>query len=249
MSLSKSTLEICCYSIQSVINAAKEGANRVELCADISAGGTTPSIGFIERVKRVHGIAVYVIIRPRWGDFLYTEDEFFIMENDISACEHNGVKGVVFGILNSDGSVDTTRTKRLAELAYPMEVTFHRAIDRSNDMFKAIDDIYACGIKRILTSGGHPTAIEGIEVIKKMVEYAGDRISIMAGSGVNADNIKQLYDAGVREFHSSATEFTPSKMTCRNPNFNMGSGVMDEFAIQYADSNKIAAMRKLIDNL
>lgn len=249
MTLSKSTLEICCYSIQSVINAANQGANRVELCADLSAGGTTPSIGLIERVKWVHGIDVYVIIRPRYGDFLYTDDEIFIMENDISACEHHGLKGVVFGILKSDGSVDVERTKRLTELAYPMDVTFHRAIDMSNDMFKAIDDIYACGIKRILTSGGFPTAMEGIDIIKKMVEYAGDRVSIMAGSGVNAENIKQLYDVGVREFHSSATMFVPSEMTYRNPNLNMGAGVIDEFAIHYAGADKIGAMRKVIDSL
>lgn len=250
MIATKPILEICCYSIQSVINAAMAGAQRVELCADANAGGTTPSMGLIERALQVHGINVYVIIRPRGGDFYYSNEEYEIMERDIAACEHRGVKGVVFGLLNKDGSVDKERTKRLAELAYPMDVTFHRAIDMSNDIFEAMDVIHACGIKRILTSGGYNTAIEGIGIIKQMVEYGYNRMEVMVGSGVNADNIKQFYDTGVRAFHSSASSIVTSAMKYRNSNINMGSKQgIDEYAIQIADFDKISAMKKVIDNL
>ena len=245
----KPVLEICCYSVQSLINAAKGGASRVELCADHLIGGITPSVGKIERAVKQHLIDVYVIIRPRGGDFLYSQEAYNVMERDIAACEHHGVKGVVLGVLNKDGSVDTERLKKLVELAYPMDVTFHRAIDMSSDLFKAIDDIYACGIKRILTSGGYPTAIAGIEVIKKMVEHADGRIAVMAGSGVNADNIKQLYDVGVREFHSSASTFIPSEMEYQNPKLNMGTAAIDEFSLQYVDVEKVAAMCKVIAGL
>lgn len=243
------TLEICCYSVQSLINAASGGANRVELCADYLIGGITPSIGKIERAVKQHLVDVYVMIRPRGGDFLYSHEAYNIMERDIAACENLGVKGVVIGMLNKDGSVDTERLKKLVELAFPMDVTFHRAIDMSSDMFKAIDDIYDCGVKRILTSGGYPTAIEGIDVIKNMTTYANGRVSIMAGSGVNAHNLKQLYDAGVREFHSSASLLIPSEMEYRNPKLNMGTAAIDEFTLQYVDVDKVAAMRKVIDNL
>ncbi|MEO8146811.1 MAG: copper homeostasis protein CutC [Bacteroidia bacterium] len=243
------TLEICCYSIQSVINAAAAKADRVELCADITSGGITPSSGLIESAVQV-GIDVYVIIRLRGGDFFYSADEFKIMELDIISCKNIGVKGVVIGLLNKDGSVDKVRTKRLVELAYPMDVTFHRAIDMSNDLFKAMDDIYECGIKRILTSGGYNTALEGIEVIKQMVAYSENRLSVMAGSGVNANNIKQFYDVGVREFHSSATSYIQSQMEYRNPKLNMGNKAdFDEYAMQVADFEKIKEMKLVLEKL
>ncbi len=246
----KAILEICCYSIQSVINAAEAKANRVELCADINAGGTTPSYGTILQALQVQPIDVYVIIRPRGGDFLYSGLELQTMLHDISFCKQAGVKGVVIGVLKKDGSVDVERTKRLVEAAQPMDITFHRAIDMSNDLFKAMDDIYDCGIKRILTSGGCHTAIEGIGVIKKMIAYAENRLTVMAGSGVNVNNIKQLYDTGVREFHSSATSFIKSEMEYRNSKLNMGSKPgYDEYAIQVADLEKIKDMKLLLKNL
>ena len=244
----KAILEICCYSIQSVINAATAKVNRVELCADINAGGTTPSYGTILQAVPIHPINVYVIIRPRGGDFLYSDIEFQTMLNDISFCKQAGVKGVVIGLLKKDGSVDVERTKRLAEAAQPMDITFHRAIDMSIDLFKAMDDINDCGIKRILTSGGCNTAIEGIEVIKQMIAYNGNRLTIMAGSGVNANNIRQLYDVGVREFHSSATSFIASSMEYRNPKLNMGNkSGYDEYVIQVADFEKIMEMKKIMN--
>jgi copper homeostasis protein len=198
-------LEICCFNLQSALIAQKAGAHRVELCADPLEGGTTPSAGVIQTVRKKLQIPVYPIIRPRGGDFLFTEDEFEIMQHDIAVCKHSGCDGVVTGLLLENGKVDKKSCSRLVELAYPMEVTFHRAFDRVRDPFDALEEIIETGCQRILTSGQRTTALEGESLIKELIRKAENRICVMPGSGIRASNIMELArTTGASEFHTSA---------------------------------------------
>jgi len=200
----KYILEVCAFNIQSCIIAAHAGAKRVELCDNPKEGGTTPSYGTIQRVKERVSIAVYPIIRPRAGDFLYNEDEFAIMKKDIELCKQLGCEGISTGVQLEDGSIDTERMKRMVEWAYPMGVTCHKIFDITPDPYKALEQLIDCGCERVLTSGSAGTAVEGISVLAKLVAQAADRISIMPGGGVRAANIAQLMQTGATEFHTSA---------------------------------------------
>ena len=215
------TLEIAVFNIQSALLAAQAGADRIELCENPADGGTTPSYGTLKTVKEKISIPVFPIIRANGGDFFYNEDEFEVMQKDVLMCKQLGFEGVVIGLLNKDATVDIQRTKRLVELVYPLEVTFHRAFDRAKDPFKALEDIIACGCQRILTSGQVPNAFDGKELIKKLIEQADDRIIIMPGSGVRSSNIKELADyTGAKELHSSARKNTASTMEFINEGMN-----------------------------
>jgi len=198
-------LEICCFNLQSAIIAQDLGAQRIELCADAQAGGTTPAFGTIEMARKKLAIPIYAIIRPREGDFLYGELEFQAMRREVAVCKELGCDGIVTGILQKDGQVDMKRMSILVELAYPMGVTFHRAFDWSSDPFQAMEDIISLGCERILTSGQKPDALTGAELIGELIDKADNRIIIMPGSGIRASNIGEL--AGktkAQEFHSSA---------------------------------------------
>ena len=198
-------LEICAFNLSSVLIARQSGADRIELCASPEEGGTTPSAGLIRTARESLEIPLYPIIRPRGGDFLYSDEEFNVMLRDIDHCKQVGCDGVVIGMLLTDGSVDKQRCSRLVEAAYPMGVTFHRAFDWAANPFEALEDIITLGCERILTSGQRPTAMEGAELIDQLVREADDRIVIMPGSGVRASNIVQLAEAtGAAEFHTSA---------------------------------------------
>jgi copper homeostasis protein len=213
-------LEIATSDVLSSLAAASGGADRIELCDNLSEGGTTQSYGTIKHCREKLSIALFPIIRPRGGDFLYTSDEFEIMRHDVQLCKQLGCDGVVIGLLNPDGSIDTARTSRLVELAYPMEVTFHRAFDRCRDPFEALEQLITIGCSRILTSGQKPTAPEGVELITELVKKAEDRIIIMPGSGVRTENIQHLASAtGATEFHSSLRVKVESKMQYRHPAF------------------------------
>lgn len=206
-------LEIAVFNIQSALLAAAAGAHRLELCENPYDGGTTPSYGTLKTVREKISIPVFPIIRPRGGDFLYNDAEYEVICKDVQLCKELGFDGVVIGLLHADGSIDKERTKKLVDLAYPMEVTFHRAFDRAAHPLQALEDIIACGCNRILTSGQVPNAWDGRELIKQLVEKADDRIIIMPGSGVRSSNIKALADfTGATELHSSARELTPSGM-------------------------------------
>jgi copper homeostasis protein len=206
-------LEVAGFNYQSAILAQQAGADRLELCENAAEGGTTPSYGTLKLVKEKISIPVFPIIRPRGGDFLYSDNEFEIMKQDIGVCKELGYEGIVIGLLNADGTVDKKRTAALVELATPMQVTFHRAFDRTAVAFLALEDIIECGCKRILTSGQYPDAMHGKKTIKKLVEQADGRIIIMPGSGVRAENIKELKEfTGAIEFHSSARSLSPSGM-------------------------------------
>ena len=214
-------LELIAFTIQSCIDAQDAGAHRIELCDNPGEGGTTPSYGFIKAARNVLNIDLYPIIRPRGGDFLYSDEEFEIMKGDINVCKVFGCNGVVTGILNADGTVDKKRCKELVELAKPMKVTFHRAFDRTRDLQQALEDVIEIGCERILTSGGVPNAGDGAPVIAALVKQAGDRIIIMPGSGVRADNIKMIAETtGAKEFHTSARKNFESRMEYKSEGMN-----------------------------
>ena len=218
--MSKLILEIATSDFNSSFAAAKGGADRIELCNNLAEGGTTQSEAVIKHCREKLNIQIFPIVRPRGGDFLYTHDEFQIMLNDINTCKELNCDGVVIGLLNSDGSIDVDRTNRLVELAYPMEVTFHRAFDRCRDPFEALEQLIAMGCTRILTSGQHQTAPEGIDLIAQLVRTADERIVIMPGSGVRKENIQHLaQQTGANEFHSSLRKKVGSKMQYRHPAF------------------------------
>lgn len=226
--------EICANSVESCLAAQEGGADRVELCAGIPKGGTTPSYGEIKLARKLlTKTKLHVIIRPRGGDFLYTPLELERMEEDIRICRELGVDGVVFGCLTEEGEIDREANRRLVELARPMSVTFHRAFDRTADPMKALEDIISLGCNRILTSGQQPKAIDGISLLaqleKKLKEYPLPPIQLLAGSGVNEENIRQIFDAtGIHEYHFSARVNVVSKMKHYNHEVYMGAKGADE---------------------
>jgi copper homeostasis protein len=206
-------LEIAVFNIKSALLGSKAGADRLELCENPVDGGTTPSFGTLKTIREKVFIPVFPIIRSRGGDFFYTEEEIDVMQKDILLCKQLGFEGVVIGSLRKDATVDTETIKRWVAMAYPLEVTFHRAFDRTKDAFQSLEDVIACGCQRILTSGQVPNAFDGKELIKKLVEQADGRIIIMPGSGVRSSNIKDLASyTGVTELHSSARKTIPSEM-------------------------------------
>lgn len=237
-------LEIAVFNIESAMRAAAAGADRLELCENPGEGGTTPSYGTLKRVKNKLKIPVFPIIRPRGGDFLYTHEEFEVMKLDISLCKEMGFEGVVIGLLLPDGNIDVERTRQLAELAYPLDVTFHRAFDRCVDPLQGLEDVIEAGCTRILTSGQVPNAFDGKELIKKLVAQAADRIIIMPGSGVRSDNIAALAaDTGARELHSSARSFSDSEMRYNK------EGMKEKMQNVFVDSAEIGKMKAALASL
>ena len=215
---SKYTFEICSGSLESALNAQQAGAQRVELCSALSLGGITPSYGLIEQARRRLKIDINVLVRPRHGDFLYESEEVAVMISDIQACAKIGVNGVVIGALDPYGNVDMDSCRAMVAVAkhLGLSVTFHRAIDRARDIFSALEDVISLGVDRVLTSGGKPTAMEGLEILAKMNRFAAGRTIIMPGAGVNSDNIKEiLATTGAREIHFSGSTTYDSPMIYR----------------------------------
>lgn len=232
--------EICANSVESCVEAQRGGANRVELCAGIPEGGTTPSYGDIVLARKVLDTTkLHVIIRPRGGDFLYSDLEREIMLEDVRTARRLGVDGVVFGVLTADGDVDMDFMRQLMAESEGMSVTFHRAFDVCRDPFVALEQIIELGCDRILTSGQMPKAEEGVDLLRQLVEKAGDRIIIMPGCGVNAGNIARIAQAtGAKEFHFSARSKRESGMQFRKSRVSMGGAVMiDEYSRDVTDVN------------
>lgn len=198
-------IEICATSIQSVINAEKAGAKRIELCAELAVGGITPSYGLIEQAVKAVNIPVFVLIRPRSGDFVYTEQEMEIMRTDIEQCQNLGCAGIVSGALTADFQIDLDQTKRLIEWSRPLQFTFHRAFDLTPDPIRSLGELIDLGANRVLTSGQANSALEGIELLKKLKDLAQSKMTILAGGGVNAENAKILKQNGFEEIHASAS--------------------------------------------
>ncbi len=217
-------LEICIDGVASARAAADGGADRVELCANLPEGGTTPSAGMIRAVRSAFNGGLMVIIRPRGYDFLYSPDELDVMLHDIRTARDLGADGVVIGCLTAEGRVDSARCERLMEAAGSLDITFHRAFDMTRDLGEALENIATLGIKRILTSGGKPDVPAGISVVESLVRKAGERLSIMPGGGVTEKNLADIVRAtGVREIHLSARSGVQSGMTFRNETCSMGA--------------------------
>jgi len=244
-------LEICVDSVESAINAQIAGADRVELCDNLIEGGTTPGFGTITSARNNLDIGLQVIIRPRGGDFLYTDLEYDIMRRDIEICGEMGVNGVVIGILYADGNIDIERTARLIELARPMSVTFHRAFDMCSDPFKGLEDIIATGADRLLTSGQKEKVPEGSDLIQKLVAQAKNEIIIMPGSGIDESNIALI--AGItraKEFHLTGRKIIDSEMIFRMQGVTMGgSEEVSEFTRKVADPERIKAIINILSAL
>jgi copper homeostasis protein len=211
-------LEVIAFTIESCLLIERAGAHRIELCDNPADGGTTPSYGFLKQTREKTSIDLYPMIRPRGGDFLYNEDEFEIMKNDVKLCKEIGCNGVVFGLLNNDGTVNKKWTSQLVELAYPLGVTFHRAFDRVRDALETMETLIEIGCERILTSGLRPDVNSGADLIAQLVKIADERIIIMPGSGLRSSNIAAIAgQTGASEFHTSARKFIGSKMDYLNP--------------------------------
>lgn len=234
-------LEICIDSVASAKAAAAGGADRVELCAGLPEGGTTPSAGMIRGVRSVFPGGLMVIIRPRGYDFLFSEAEMETMLYDIGIARDLGADGVVIGCLTSDARVDAERCKRLIEAAGPLDITFHRAFDMTRDMAEALEDIVNLGIRRILSSGGQPDVPSGVPELSELVKQAADLVSIMPGGGVTEKNLGDLVRAtGVSEIHLSARSAVRGGMTFFNPGCYMGGFTKDdEYGWREANADKV----------
>lgn len=216
----KYIIEIASSDFLTTRSAVEGGADRIELCANLAEGGTTPSLGHIRQCREAFSVQIFPIIRPRGGDFLYSTEEFDIMKKDVLLCKQLGCDGVVIGMLNRDGSVDSQRTAALVEAAYPLGITFHRAFDRCRDPFQSMEQLIEIGCERILSSGQQLIAPDGIELLAQLQTAAAERIIIMPGSGVRKENIKQLAEkTGCSEFHSSLRNKTKSEMEFIQPAF------------------------------
>ena len=237
-------LEIAVFNIESALLATAAGADRLELCENPAEGGTTPSYGTLKIVRDKISIPVFPIIRPRGGDFFYTDEEFEVMKKDVLLCKELQFEGVVIGSLMADGNIQKKHSKYLVESAYPLEVSFHRAFDRAADPLQALEDIIDCGCTRILTSGQVPDAFNGKGLIKTLIEKAGDRIIIMPGSGVRSSNIIELAKfTGAMELHSSARKERPSAMIYQQKT------MQEELKTVTVDVEEIRKMKTALNNV
>ena len=223
-------IEICCGSIQSAVNAKDGGAQRIELCQALSEGGTTPSFASIKTAVQDLNLNVFVLIRPRSGNFIYNQVEIKTMQEDIIKCKELGVSGIVVGFLTEDGNIDKLLTKHFVELSKPLPVTFHRAFDECIDPFKALEDIIDCGCARILTSGCKTTALEGAPILKQLVTQAAERITILAGSGITHKNAANVIDiTGVTEIHGSCKKL--SSNGCEETEIDAVKALLNSFSL------------------
>ncbi len=228
-------VEICANSYQSAINAQEAGAHRIELCAELAVGGITPSYGLLKKVVHDISIPVHVLIRPRSGDFTYSDSEFEIMKENIVLCKELGCAGIVSGVLNSDHSIDIQRTKELVDLSKPLHFTFHRAFDWVINPKEAIVKLEEIGVDRILTSGQETAAEKGIELLKELKDKTN--VKIMPGGGININNVKLFKEAGFDEIHLSAST---QIQTINTPKVSMNSSkLFDETRISFSDIQKI----------
>ena len=235
--------EICVGSAQGAIAAQEGGAHRVELCDNLMEGGTTPSAGAIQVARKHIEIGLNVIVRPRGGDFCYSEVEFETMARDVETAAEGGADGIVIGLLNPDGSIDVERTGALIERIRPHPVTFHRAFDMTADPLRSLDELISLGVDRVLTSGQEISALEGINLIAELIEKADERIVIMPGGGITERNVaKVVAGTGAREIHVAAGGSVPSRMTFRNPNAFMGGELRPpEFSHDVTDVDRVNA--------
>ena len=243
-------IEICVNSVESALRAQQGGADRVELCENLFEGGTTPSAGSIAVTRRrLITAGLMVMVRPRGGDFLYSDVEFETMQHDVRMARELGADGIVLGLLTPDGHVDVPRTTELVALAGPLPVTFHRAFDMAADPFRALEDLAGLGVARILTSGRERSAFEGAALIAQLVRQSAGRIILLPGGGIHERNAAAvLAQTGATELHLSANARQASGMTYRNPALHLGSALYPpEYEITVTDPGKVHAVRRSVE--
>lgn len=248
----KYQMEVCIDNIESLTNAMQGGATRIELCSSLALGGLTPSWGLMRSANEFSVIPVFAMIRPRQGDFLYLPAEIDQMMWDIEIAAQAGLQGVVFGVLTADGDVDKEAIQKLTSHAHALnlQVTYHRAIDQCRDYRQAIDTLLEIGVNRVLTSGTATSAEQGCDVIAKMVEQAQDNMVIMAGAGVNANNVTKIVtQTGVNEVHLSGKTVRPSDMKLAQHQARMGNADCDDFSIPITSISALEAVAKQLKTL
>jgi len=235
-------VEVCVDGIEGVLAARTAGAQRVELCADLALGGTTPSAGLVQAACRA-GIDVVVLVRPRAGDFLYTERELDVMRTDIAFAAEHGARGVALGVLTPDGAVDARACAALIAAAGPLEVCFHRAFDGTADPFAALEELVELGVTRVLTSGQASDVVSGLPRLRELVLAADGRLQVMPGGGVRAENIHAVVaTSGARAVHFSAGGYEPSAMRFRNEQLSFNAGELPgDFEIHTTNAERIGA--------
>jgi copper homeostasis protein len=239
---SRKILEICAFTIQSCLIAQKAGAARVELCDNPLEGGTTPSYGTIKLVREKLSIRLYPIIRPRSGNYYYSDEEFEIIKHDIQICQGLGCDGISIGVQTVDGNIDTERMKQVVEWAYPMGVTCNRVFDGTPDPFRALEELITCGCERVLTSGQSSTAPQAGKLLGDLVRQAAERISIMPGAGMNSHNLSKLIEESkATEYHASARRIAENPVTFINRN------VSDYGNVYIADESEVRAMVQILN--
>jgi len=243
-------MEVCVDSIDSALAADRGGADRIELCSSLLEGGLTPSPGVISTVLGKVSSGVFVMIRPRGGDFCYSNDEFQAMEQDVLTAKQLGADGVVFGILTEDGRVDMDRSQRLVKLARPLKLTFHRAFDMSRDLSESLEDLIRLRVDRVLTSGGEQNVELGQSVIANLQRQAKGRIIVMAGAGITENNVRQLVAVTeVREIHASLKFSLPGPMRYRNERISMGAVKGQEYDRVVTTEEKVRSMAAVLSNI
>ena len=242
-------LEVCVDSVASAIAAQQGGAHRIELCSSLLEGGLTPGPGLITIIRARLHIDIFVMIRPRGGDFLYSDDEFEVMQRDIEEARRLGANGFVLGLLNQHGCVDVERTRELVQQASPLPVTFHRAIDMTPDPLLALEDVIATGAQRILTSGGAPNVQEGCASLRQLRQSASNRIAIMAGGGLNRNNLRHVVEvSGVEELHGSFRRASPAPVDYRKTGISMGE-TDDEYVRHITHAEEVRAVVDLLHQI
>jgi copper homeostasis protein len=237
-------VEICANSYASACNAEKGGAHRIELCSELAVGGITPSYGLIKQVIETLSIPVFILIRPRSGNFTYSKEEFNIMKKDIEICKELGCSGIVSGVLKTDFSIDVLLTRELVELAKSLPFVFHRAFDWVPDAFKSLNDLIEMGVSRVLTSGQEVTALEGLITLKKLKEYSQGNITILPGGGISLENALKFKNTGFEEIHCSLSEFQHTK---HFPKMRMNNDEhFNETGVSISSVDKIKALLNLL---
>ncbi len=240
-------IEVCVDSVASAAAAERGGAQRIELCSDLLEGGITPSLGLLHAVRAGISLPLHVIIRPRGGDFCYTDDEFDVMRRDIEIAKRAGVDGFVLGILLPSGRIDVTRTRQLTDFSRPMSVTFHRAFDMSADLQNSLEDVCEAGADRLLTSGGEPDCLQGTDAIAKLVKSARGRIHIMAGGGITAGNVAHILQrTGVTEIHVGLATAVGSPMLVRNDRVSLGKAAGREYQRAQVLEESVGELKRAI---